>query len=231
MTCWKICKLLPGYLDGALGAPERGRVREHLEFCEDCRRELERYQKLSRLMARVERAAPPPELHARIRSAVSQARTERPWPVRAWRHAALMLEDLLEPLAVPATTGVVAALGVFAVVLHTLFVGVPLGAVPNDLPINLVQPARLESLAPFPMAVETSNGRPGPSDQLLVEATVNARGEVVSYHILSGPDGLTVRRQLDQVLLFSRFRPQMNFGRPQSGGRVMLSFSEVRVRG
>jgi hypothetical protein len=40
-----------------------------------------------------------------------------------------------------------------------------------------------------------------------------------------------VQRELDQVLFFSRFRPQMSFGRPTSGGHVILSFSQIRVRG
>jgi len=60
---------------------------------------------------------------------------------------------------------------------------------------------------------------------------VNAQGEMVNYHILAGPTDLAVRRQLEQVLLFSRFRPQMSFGRPTPGGRVVLSFSEIRVKG
>ncbi len=63
------------------------------------------------------------------------------------------------------------------------------------------------------------------------QAVLNSRGEVVNYDILSGPDSAPVRRQLDQVLLFSRFRPQMSFGRPTAGGTVILSFSEIRVRG
>jgi hypothetical protein len=53
----------------------------------------------------------------------------------------------------------------------------------------------------------------------------------VSYRILAGPDTDTVRRQLDLVLLFSRFRPQMSFGRFTSGGRVVLSFSDLSIRG
>jgi hypothetical protein len=40
-----------------------------------------------------------------------------------------------------------------------------------------------------------------------------------------------VRKQLDHMMLFTRFRPQMSFGRPVPGGRVILSFSEIRVRG
>jgi hypothetical protein len=64
-----------------------------------------------------------------------------------------------------------------------------------------------------------------------VEATVNAQGEAVYYRILAGPDNMTIRRQLDLVLMFSRFRPQMSFGRFTSGGRVVLSFSDISVRG
>jgi hypothetical protein len=132
-------------------------------------------------------------------------------------------------VAVPATGGVVAAMLVFAVVLQNLFVGVPLGAVPNDVPTNLLQPARLVSLSPFPMG-ETDTSSNGPS-LLLIEATVNERGDAVGYEILSGPDNPAVRKQLDHMMLFTRFRPQMSFGRPVPGGRVILSFSEIRVRG
>jgi len=143
----------------------------------------------------------------------------------------MIFEDILEPLAVPATGGVVTAILAFVFVVQSLLVGMPVGAVPNDLPTNLMQPARLESLAPFPApGIMVASDR-GDSGVLLVEATLNAQGGVVNYNILAGPDNSAVRRQLDQVLLFSRFRPQMSFGRPTSGGRVMLSFSEVRVKG
>jgi len=53
----------------------------------------------------------------------------------------------------------------------------------------------------------------------------------VYYRILSGPNNRAVQHQIDELLLFSRFRPQLNFGRPMDGGRVLLSFSGVNVRG
>jgi hypothetical protein len=108
--------------------------------------------------------------------------------------------------------------------------GVPLGAVTNDAPTNLLQPARLESLAPFPITGLEESGHSGPH-ALLVEATVNAQGEAVSYQILAGPENDKIRRQLNLVLLFSRFRPQMSFGRFTSGGHVVLSFSDISIRG
>jgi Putative zinc-finger len=236
MTCWKIRRQLPGYLDGALPGTHHALVREHVEFCSDCRDELERYRKLSALMSRAERVAPPADLAVGIRVAVAKERTSLGWAARAnmWTSRAhLILRNILQPLALPATGGVVAALLVFAVMYHIIAWGVPLGAVPNDLPTNLLQPARLENLAPFPVPgpLDADEGGSSGPHALLVEAIVNAQGEMVNYHILAGPTDLAVRRQLEQVLLFSRFRPQMSFGRPTPGGRVVLSFSEIRVKG
>jgi len=54
---------------------------------------------------------------------------------------------------------------------------------------------------------------------------------MVGYQILSGPHSVDLRHQLDQMLLFSRFRPMLSFGRPTAGGHVILSFSAVRIRG
>jgi hypothetical protein len=231
MTCMKTRQKLPGYLDGTLMAGDHARLREHLEHCADCRCELESYRKLAALLGQLEPVAPPPDLATRIRVQASQRRAERSWGLRLRTRAFLVFENILRPVAVPATGGLVTALLVFAFVVHSLLVTVPLGAVSADLPTNLLQPARLEMLAAFPVSeISGAEGTSG-AGTLVLEATVNARGEAVDYHILSGPESAAVRRQLDQVLMFSRFRPQLSFGRPTSGGRVVLSFSQIRVKG
>ncbi len=225
MSCAGIREKLPGYLDGALPGHAHGPVREHLESCPDCRTELERYRKLLVLMSRAGRSAPPADLAVRIKVAVAQAKELRGWAAHLHRiaiRAHLVLENILEPLAVPATGGVLSAILVFLSVLQAFAGGMPVGEVPNDLPTNLLQPARLEQLSSFPVPDEGA---------LTVEITVNSKGQLVNYRILYGPDNSDIRRQLDQVLMFSRFRPQMSFGRPTSGGRVILAFSGIRVRG
>lgn len=237
MNCAEIQSFLAGYLDGALPASRANdhvRVGQHLESCAGCREELERYRQLSTMMARVERPAPPADLAARIRVRLSETRAQssaRGPILRRWRdRCELVLKNILEPLALPVTGGLVSALTVFAIVCQVLGLGAPLQAVTNDTPTSLLQPARIESLAPFPMTgiEDASNGT---SHVLLVEATVNADGEAASYRILSGPTNQYLRRELDQVMLFSRFRPELSFGRPTAGGHVVLSFSEFRVRG
>ena len=149
---------------------------------------------------------------------------------RARTRAELVLKNILEPLALPATGGLTVALVVFVLVCQLLGMGTPLRAVTNDSPTNLLQPARLEALAPFPVTGLEESGHSGPH-ALLVETTINSEGEAVYYEILAGPDNPVIRRQLDLVLLFSRFRPQMSFGRFTSGGRVVLSFSDISVHG
>jgi hypothetical protein len=232
MNCRETERHLPGYVDGAIRSENHARVRDHLESCGDCREQLERYRRLAVCLASLEPAQPPQDLALRIRISAAQLRPEITFGRRLWMRAVMVFENILEPFAVPATGGILTALVVFVLVVQNMLVGVPLGrAVPNDRSLTFFQPAQLESLASFPVpGVVATEGNPD-SGYLQLEATLNSRGEVVSYKILSGPDNPAVQRQIDQVLLFSRFRPELSFGRPTNGGRVVLSFSEVRVRG
>lgn len=231
MNCQQAQRHLPGYLDGAIPSRHHIQLRAHLDACTDCREQLERFRRLAVCLANVQPVDVPADLAWRIRVQASQARSFSGSMRHAWSRARLVFENIFRPFAVPATGGIVTALVVFVLVVQNILVGVPVGFVPNDLPLNLVQPAQLESLAPFAVpGIVATEGHPD-AGALLLEATLNAQGEVVSYTILSGPTSADVRRQLDQVLLFSRFRPSLNFGRPTDGGRVLLGFSEVRVHG
>lgn len=230
MTCKTARRWLPGSLDGGLGAREQAQLHAHLQACPGCRGELAKYRQLSALMSRTERAVPPAELAFRIRVSLNRARDAEPWGRRAWSRITITAENMLAPVALPATGGVLSALLTFSLVFYSLLLGVPLGAVPNDVPIHNIQPARLEALAPFSVPGEEAFAA-DEEQLLLVEAVVNEHGEAVDYSILVGPDNREVRRQLDSVVFFSKYRPQWSFGRPQPGGRVILSFSEVRVRG
>ena len=106
-------------------------------------------------------------------------------------------------------------------------------AVQDDVQLNLMRPAELVSLSDYPQtwAPEQHDMELSLPHGLLVDVTVDARGQMTDYQILSGPTSVELRHQLDQMLLFSRFSPMLSFGRPTSGGHVILSFSAVRVRG
>ena len=232
MNCSDAQHSLPGYLDDSIVASERTRLREHLHGCANCREELKSYSSLAAHLAHVEPIRPPADLAVRIQAQASRRRL--PWAAlaQAWNRVLLISQNILEPLAVPATGGVLTAVGVFLLVVQSMLGGMPAGGVyTDDLPLNLVQPAKLESLAPFPVPDIGGAGGRATSGALLLEATLDAQGGVVFYKILSGPTDAALQHQIDQVLLFSRFRPQLGFGRPMGGGHVLLNFNEVHVRG
>src|SRR5438445_12156108 len=154
MTCGRVIRFLPGYLDGALpgslDSKGHANIGAHLETCPSCRRELERYRRIQRMMSVATRPSPPADLGARIRLAVSNVRALGGFAGRLRRtknRLELLLENIFEPLALPATGGIVAALLVFAVVYQVLGPGMPVGAATPDSPTNLLQPARLQTLA------------------------------------------------------------------------------------
>ena len=240
MKCTTVRKNLAGYLDDALIGEERVReraaIREHLEVCDGCREELQRFRRLAVLLSRVPKNVPPADLAVRIKVVAAQAQESQSWATR-WRnfreHAGIVLENAFRPLTVPATGGFFAAILIFVLALQMIVPGITVRAVENDVPINLMRPAHVVSLSDYPesWAPEKHDTELSLPHGLLVYVTVDAEGHMTDYQILSGPTSLELRHQLDQMLLFSRFSPMLSFGRPIAGGHVVLSFSAVRVRG
>ncbi|HVM74160.1 MAG TPA: zf-HC2 domain-containing protein [Candidatus Saccharimonadales bacterium] len=240
MKCAKVSTRLAGYLDDALaGAPdpqERREIGLHLDDCEHCREELQRYRKLAVLLSRMPRAVPPADLALRIKIAAAKAQENRDWRLRWQRikdRAEILIDNTFRPITVPATGGLFSAFIVFVFVLHMILPGITVRADPNDIPLGLLRPAELISLADYPESTLAEVQHPDVDLQheLLVDVTVDAQGQMMNYEILAGPDTTALRHQLDQMLIFSRFRPMLSFGRPTAGGHVVLSFSAIHVRG
>jgi len=215
---------------------ERVQIGEHLHGCTVCRAELERFRKLSVLLSRMPKNVPPGDLAVRIKVAAAQTEPSQDWSSRLRKirdRAEILLDNVFRPLTVPATGGVFSAIVVFVLVLQLMVPGTTVRAVSNDVPLNILRPAELLTLSDYPQAWGSEQHELELSlpQGLQVYVTVDARGQMVDYEILSGPASPSLRHQLDEILLFSRFRPMMSFGRPTAGGHVILSFSAVRVRG
>ncbi|GAC1641787.1 MAG: hypothetical protein NVS9B14_23440 [Candidatus Acidiferrum sp.] len=240
MKCATVRSNLAGYLDDGLvsteSQSERVEMRQHLEACASCREELQSYRKLSLLLSRAPRVVPPADLAVRIKVAAAQRQHTQTWKQRfaaARDRAEILMDNVFRPIMAPATGGFFSAMLVFVVVLHMMVPGISVQAIPNDVPLNLMQPAELVALSDNPgnWAPEQHDVELALPHGLLVDVTVDQHGQMLDYQILSGPNTQDMRHQLNQMLLFSRFRPMMSFGKPAAGGHVILSFSAVRVRG
>jgi hypothetical protein len=240
MKCNTVRTKLAGYLDDAItgGArvEERVQISQHLEACNVCREELQRFRKLSVMLSRVPKNVPPADLAIRIKVAAAQAQQSQGWHSRLQRmkdRAEILLDNVFRPLSVPATGGFFSAILVFVLVLQMIVPGTTVRAVQNDVALNLMRPAELVTLSDYPQswAPEQQDVELSLPHGLLIDVTVDSHGQMTDYQILSGPTSQELRRHLDQMLLFSRFSPMLSFGRPTAGGHVVLSFSAVRVRG
>lgn len=240
MKCANVQHALAGYLDDAVASQaassERPELRAHLESCGACREELQRYRRMAVLLSHAPKAVPPADLAIRIKVAAAQAEPMQDWSGRL-RHmrdrAEILLDNVFRPITLPATGGFFSAILIFVLALQLILPGIVVQADPNDVPLNLMQPAELLALSDYPesWAPEQHDAELALPHGLLVDVTVDAHGQMSGYEILSGPSSPELRHQLDQMLLFSRFRPMYSFGVAKAGGHVVLSFSAVRVRG
>jgi hypothetical protein len=240
MKCNTVRTKLAGYLDDAVTSAarveERIEIREHLEACNVCRAELQKFRKLAVLLSRMPKSLPPADLSVRIKVAAAQAHHSHDWPSRLRRvkdRAEILLDNVFRPLTLPATGGFFSAILVFVLVFQMIVPGITVRAVQNDVALNLMRPAELLTLSDYPQSWSQDQSEVELSlpHGLLIDVTVDAHGQMTDYQILSGPNSVELRRQLDQMLLFSRFSPMLSFGRPTAGGHVVLSFSAVHVRG
>jgi anti-sigma factor RsiW len=218
MNCTETRTLFSSHLDGALDGAANQSVTEHLRECRACAQHHAALVKTQSLVMALGRKPAPPELALKIRVALSQERSMS--FRRQLQGFVVRTENAFNAFMLPASAGLVTAIVMFGLFVG-FFVQAPIVSAANDVPTSLYLPPRLAS-APF-----ADNITGGP---VVIEALVDASGRMESYRIIAGEDSDEIRRQLDRSLLFTQFQPAMAFGSPTSG-RVVISFSNVNVRG
>ena len=212
--CVEIRDHYSDYLDGLCDPQVLKSIRFHLSYCGSCRRELELWETVQADLRGLSQDQVPAELALRLRVAVSRAlhRNLR-GRLRVW------MDNVLEPMLLPASGGVLAALVCFCLIMGSLVV--PVTNTP-DVPLAFVTPPRVRQLAPF----DFNNG----DAPVVVAARIDAGGRAMGYRVLSGESSPELLRQLDRVIYFSNFQPATWFGRP-TDGQVVLSLRRITVRG
>jgi hypothetical protein len=212
--CVEIRNHYSDYLDGLCDPQVLKSIRFHLDYCGSCRRELEMWETVQADLRGLSRSQVPDELALRLRVRVSRALhrnlRER---LRVW------MDNALQPMLLPASGGVLAAIVCFCLIMGSLVV--PVTKTP-DVPLAFVTPPRVRELPPFDF-----NTGDAP---VVVLTRIDAGGRAMGYRILSGGTSPELIHQLDRVIYFSNFQPATWFGRP-TDGQVVLSLRRITVRG
>ncbi len=213
-NCLEIRNHFSDYLDDQCLPEARKSIRYHLSFCDVCEQRLEQLQSVREELRALPRQHVPPDLALRLRIQASQKASPAPISAR-W----LRLENILKPLLIPATGGVLTAIICFCMIMGSQVV--PMTDTP-DVSVQLVTPARVQMLAPM----DFTTGDNG----LVLVTQINAEGHVKGYRVVSGTSSPEIMNQLDRMIYFSVFQPATNFGKP-TDGEVVLSLRRITVRG
>ncbi len=213
-NCLEIRGHFSDYLDRQCNPDTLRSIRFHLAYCGACRKELGHWESNQADLRALPRRRVPPDLALRLRVQLS-----RQLHRRFLSHLWVRLENTLQPLLLPASGGVLAAIVCFC-----LFMGSrprPTNDTP-DVPLQLVTPPRVQVLAP----IDFNTGDKG----VVMLIPIDAAGQVRGYRILSGQSSPELMHQLDRMIYFSTFQPATRFGMP-TDGQVVLSLRRITVRG
>jgi len=212
--CIEIRNHYSDYLDGLCEPNVLKSIRFHLNYCGSCRRELEMWESMQADLRGMPRYQVPPELALRLRVEVSQGLHRNVLEqLRVW------MDNALQPMLLPASGGILAAVICFCLIMGSLVV--PVTSAP-DVPLGFPTPPRVRELAPI-------NFNTGDAPVVVV-AGIDAGGRAMGYRVLSGESSPELIHQLDRIIYFSHFQPATWFGRP-TNGQVVLSLWRITVRG
>jgi anti-sigma factor RsiW len=214
--------MLSAYLDGVLTGKQMHALDRHLQQCSSCEREYQFLRRTQSLLARIGPARVPEDLSLKVRLAISHEAARR--RNLYFGNLILHIDNALRAFMVPATTGLVATILVFGVLVGLLTSPPPVHANASDVPLMFATDPELQ-----PSSFGFTMGAVG-EESLVIEAYVDANGRVQDYRILSGAENPKDVRELKNMLILTTFRPATWMGTPRPGTAI-LSFSKISVKG
>jgi len=180
-------------------------------------------ESIRQALAELPLATPPADLTARLRVMASHAREARVRSPFAWiERLAFEFNQVLRPLAVPATGGLLSSMLLFGTLIDTFNVQRYLK---DEVPLGIYTQVSVDELSPFG----------GYGGDLLVEVTIDSKGRVSDFSIPGGSltNGKMSEDQLRQIgnlILYSTFTPATAYGIPVSG-KILVALHHINVRG
>ncbi len=231
MECLNTVSALSGYLDGWATEQERRDVERHLSSCDHCATRMRDYRTLRRSMSGLRPVQPTAQLSARLMVLASRAGARRRrrlslrHAVRDWySNVRLGIHNLMRPLALPVAGGLLSTIVLFGMLVPDLFHEVH--PVANDIETSVFTQAAVKEISPV-WGVQNND--------ITVDLIVDENGRMLEYRVVSGQNLLrdeSVRRSLENNLMYGQFYPATQFGQPVAGKlRVSFRSSTIDIKG
>jgi anti-sigma factor RsiW len=225
MSCDNAQELISLLLDGRLPAAERENMLTHADICRDCGSTLASLQGQRALLRKMAETPIPEVLAARLSVLASHERERQLARVnireRLRRLSAkidLVFENLMRPVALPVTGGLLSTLLLFALMMPSLSFSHQTGgydfstAPQGSLVANPWDQGADDDARDFPRIFASPDQ--AKSDYVnIVNLTIDESGRVVDWSIVRGQ----VTDEMKDIILFSHFVPATTFGVRTSG--------------
>ncbi|HEY7302809.1 MAG TPA: zf-HC2 domain-containing protein [Bryobacteraceae bacterium] len=168
MNCWSVSRRSTDYVDGRLRQSEHSRVEAHLLECEECEARIREIRSLRSALRKLPAPRIPGDLRTRLRISASLERqslleTDGSQLRRAWNNWKFRVNQMMRPLTIPATGGLLSSLILFGALAFTI--GTTTRGVTYEVPVvyanradpNLV-PVELRSSVVLTLSLD-GNGR------------------------------------------------------------------------
>ncbi len=224
MSCENVQERISLLLDYKLDAEEQANVLAHTAVCRDCATHLEWLQSQRATMRKMAAAPIPENLAMRLSVMASHERARQLARVSLRERARHMLtnvnlafDNLMRPVALPLTGGLLSTLLLFGLMMPNLsfshqgggedFFTAPQGSIVAN-PWNL---GADDDAADFPIV--TSPNEPKSDYVNIVNFTIDESGRVADWSVVRGQ----VTDEMKTIILLGRFVPATSFGVRTSG--------------
>lgn len=168
MNCWGVNRRSTDYVDGRLRQNERSQVEAHLLECQECGVRIRDLRSLRTTLGKLSEPKVPDSLRTRLQVSASLERqilleNDGSRLQRAWTNWKFRMNELMRPLTIPATGGLLSSLILFGALAFTIGTSTP--GVAYEVPVayasradpNLV-PVELRSSVVLTLSLD-GNGR------------------------------------------------------------------------
>lgn len=217
ISCEAALELMSPFIDSMVSLDEANSLRSHLSNCKSCKRQLQSFVSLRNVIAGAEPRPVPEDLQLETRVRLSHARQHNRrdrWQTH--------FDNILKPFAMPAVMGILLTLLGFGVLLGGLTAPRQVIAYEDGM-ADFYQPPSTPDLT-----LRRLGGVNADLDSALsVQSELNTVGKIDEISIISGERSPGVDRWLQELVLFSQFKPATHWGLPVRS-RIILSFVTVR---
>jgi hypothetical protein len=222
-SCSNIQHQFSGYLDGDIPGTRMLEITKHLEICATCASEFASWKKSQSLVANLGPSRVPQDLALRLRVAISQESHNSARERLSRFH--VQWENTFRPFLFRAAAGFASAIflvGTAAMLVAPFASPTPVEA--SDVPLETSSAPRLLYSSFQPDDIGDLN------NPIVLQVFVDSQGRVYDYKVISGTVDVQTRKTIDNLLLFSVFKPARFFDQPVRG-TALMSFSGVSVKG